>query len=494
MLRHLLRTTLLGAGLLTAALSAPMVLAQEAPVHTHNQPPAQDDVSYFTLANGLEVVVIEDHRAPVVTHMVWYRTGAADELPGHSGIAHFLEHLMFKGTDDIGPGEFSSIVEAQGGNDNAFTSWDYTAYFQRVAADRLDLMMKLEADRMRDLRLTEEDVATERNVIVEERRQRTDSSPGALLGEQMRAAQYLNSPYGIPIIGWKHEIEALQRQDAFDHYARFYAPNNAILVVAGDVTPDAVRRMAESHYGPLKPSDAIVPRLRPQEPPQLAERRLAMSDPRVSEPSISRSYLAPERDPGDQKQAAALTILAELLGGSSQTSVLAEALQFGEAPVAVYAGAYYDGTSVDDGTFNLVLAPMPGIDMAEAEAAMDKVLADFLAKGLDADDFARIKTQIRAAQIYARDNVDGLARHYGEALAVGLGLKDVQDWPAILDSVSVDEVMAAAHAVLDRKHAVTGWLLPEEAPAAQPDAPAADTPSRPDMPTQDTPAEQGTVQ
>ncbi|MFN3846456.1 MAG: M16 family metallopeptidase, partial [Paracoccaceae bacterium] len=193
-------------------------------------PAVADDVTTFRLENGMDVVVIEDNRAPVVTHMVWYRTGAADEAPGHSGIAHFLEHLMFKGTDDIAPGEFSAIVEAQGGNDNAFTSWDYTAYFQRVAADRLDLMMQLEADRMRDLKLLEDDIVTERAVIIEERKQRTDSSPGALLQEQMRAAQFLNHPYGIPIVGWKHEMEALDRKAAFDHYARYYAPNNAILV------------------------------------------------------------------------------------------------------------------------------------------------------------------------------------------------------------------------------------------------------------------------
>lgn len=496
MLRHLLRTTVLASGLgafgLLAAVSAVAlgtgpVVAQDAPASGaaaqigHNQPEAGDDVTHFTLANGLEVVVIEDHRAPVVTHMVWYRTGSADETPGHSGIAHFLEHLMFKGTDDVGPGEFSSIVEAQGGSDNAFTSYDYTAYFQRVASDRLDLMMKLEADRMRDLQLTEDVIVTERNVVIEERRQRTDSSPGALMGEQMRAAQYLNHPYGIPIIGWKHEIEQLSLQNALDHYGRFYAPNNAIMVVAGDVTPDAVRQMAETHYGPLKPSDAIVPRLRPQEPPQLAERRMSMSDARVSEPYVSRSYLAAERNSGDQRKAAALTILAELLGGSGQTSLLAEALQYGPDPVAVYASAYYDGTSVDKGTFNLVVSPMPDVSLTEAEAAMDKVLADFLEQGPDAEDFARIKTQVRAAQIYARDNVDGLARRYGEALAVGLTVQDVQDWPALLQDISADEVIAAAREVLDRKQAVTGWVMPEAAPAVpadpQPAAPVDATPA-----------------
>ncbi|NEX46768.1 M16 family metallopeptidase [Pseudotabrizicola algicola] len=430
-------------------------------------PPAlAQDVTSFRLDNGLDVVVIEDHRAPAVTQMVWYRTGAADEPPGRSGIAHFLEHLMFKGTETLAPGEFSATVEAQGGTDNAFTSWDYTAYFQRVAADRLDLMMQIEADRMRNLQISEEDIVTERAVIIEERKQRTDSRPAALLQEQMRAAQFLNHPYGIPIIGWMHEMEQLGRQDALDHYARFYAPNNAILVVAGDVTPDAVREMAQRHYGPLAPSDAITDRIRPSEPPQRAERRLTLTDARVSEPYVMRTYLAPERNPGDQEKAAALTILAELLGGSGQTSLFAQALQFGADPVAVFSSAYYDGTALDHATFGLVVVPMPGVDLATAEAAMDGVIARFIETGPDPEDFARIKTQIRADQIYARDNSDGLARRYGEALAVGLSVQDVQDWPAVLDAVTAEQVQQAARDVLNRNAAVTGWLMPEPPPPA----------------------------
>jgi len=422
---------------------------------------AADDVTSFTLDNGLQVVVIEDHRAPVVVQMVWYRVGAADEAPGKSGIAHFLEHLMFKGTDEIGPGEFSSIVEAQGGSDNAFTSWDYTAYFQRVAADRLDLMMKLESDRMSDLRLSAPDVETERDVILEERNQRTDSDPGALFGEQLRAAQFMNHRYGIPIIGWRHEMEGLTQQDATDFYAQHYAPNNAILVVAGDVTPDQVRTLAETHYGPIPAVPDIAPRNRVTEPPQLAERRLTMSDPRVSEPYISRSYLAPERDPGNQKDAAALTILAELLGGNGTTSVLARALQFDQQK-AVYAAAFYDGSSLDDATFNLVVVPTPDTPLEDAEAAMDAAIADFIAKGPDPDAFARIKTQIRAADIYARDDADGRARRYGEGLATGLTIEDVQQWPQILDAVTPEDVVQAAKTVLDRRRAVTGYLLREE--------------------------------
>lgn len=429
-------------------------------------PAVAETVSSFTLDNGMEVVVIEDNRAPVVVHMVWYRAGAADEPPGVSGIAHFLEHLMFKGTDDLGPGELSRIVEANGGSDNAFTSWDYTAYFQRVAADRLDLMMEMEADRMRDLLLTEDAWQTEREVILEERSQRIDGDPGAIFGEQRRAAQYLNHAYGRPIIGWRHEMETLTREDALDWYETHYAPNNAVLIVAGDAAPDEVRALAERHYGVIPPAPGIVPRDRPSEPPQMSERRLVMEDARVAQPYVMRTYLAPERDAGAQQEAAALTFLAELLGGSPVNSVLARKLQF-ETRQAIYTAAFYDGLSLDDTTFGLVTVPAPGLSLSEAEAAMDRAIAEFLEEGVNAEDFARIKAQIRADQIYARDNTERLARRYGEALTSGLTVADVQAWPDVLQAVTEDDVMAAARAVFDKRRAVTGWLTRPETDSAE---------------------------
>ena len=427
---------------------------------------AAEAVSAFTLDNGMEVVVIEDNRAPVVVHMVWYRAGAADEAPGVSGVAHYLEHLMFKGTDDLGPGEFSRIVEANGGSDNAFTSWDYTAYFQRVAADRLDLMMRMEADRMTDLLLTEDAWQTEREVIIEERNQRIDGDPGAIFSEQRSAAQYLNHPYGRPIIGWRHEMETLTREDALAWYETHYAPNNAVLVVAGDVSPDEVRALAETHYGPIPPAPGITPRDRPAEPPQLSERRMVMEDARVAQPYVMRSYLAPERDAGAQEEAAALTFLAELLGGSPVNSVLSRKLQF-DSRVAIYTAAFYDGTSLDDTTFGLVVVPAPGIGLQDAEDAMDAALAEFLDEGVDADDFSRIKAQIRAEQIYARDDTNRLARRYGEALTSGLTVADVQAWPDVLQAVTEEDVMAAARAIFDRRRAVTGWLTRPETENAE---------------------------
>ena len=283
-------------------------------------------VTDFTLDNGMQVVVVEDHRAPVVQHMLWYRAGSADEPKGSSGVAHFLEHLLFKATDKMESGEFSSVVAANGGRDNAFTSYDYTAYFQRVAADRLELMMTMEADRMKNIRLTPENIATERDVIIEERNQRTENNPQALFGEQLSAAQYLNHRYGTPIIGWMHEMEELDLDDALGFYELYYSPNNTILVVSGDVTPDEVRALSEKHYGPIPMNPDLPERLRTEEPRQNAERRVIFRDARVAQPYISRSYLVPERDSGAQETAAALTILSEILGGGT-TSYFTEKLQ-----------------------------------------------------------------------------------------------------------------------------------------------------------------------
>lgn len=417
-----------------------------------------EQVTTFTLTNGMQGLVIEDHRAPVVTHMVWYRAGSADEQRGKSGIAHFLEHLMFKGTKTVPGGELSKIVEANGGYDNAFTSYDQTVYFQRLAADRLDLVMRMEADRMRNLILSEDDVKTERQVILEERSQRIDSSPEALFHEQLAAAQFLNSPYGTPTIGWRQEMEGLTRQDALDWYRHYYSPNDAILIVAGDVRPADVEDLARKYYGPLQPSDGIAPRKRAQEPPQLAERRLSFADPNISQPMVTRSYLAPQRRHGDQKQAAALTFLAALLGGNAQTSLLSRSLSF-DQKIAVSAGAAYDGTSLDPTTFTLYVVPVPGVSLADAERAMDKVLADFLAKGVDPGHFARLKTQLRADLIYKKDNVGDLARDYGAALTSGLTVEDEQAWPDVLQAVTEADVLAAARTLFDRRHAVTGWAM-----------------------------------
>lgn len=420
-----------------------------------------EGVTTFELKNGLEAVVIEDHRAPVVVHMVWYRVGAADEPPGKSGIAHFLEHLMFKATDELASGELSDVVFRNGGSDNAFTSYDYTAYVQRIAADRLDLVMGMEASRMDGLALVEEDISTERDVVIEERKQRTDSDPGTLFGEQIYAAAFLNHPYGVPVIGWKHEAESLTLEDAMSFYKRHYGPNNAILVVAGDVDPDEVRALAERHYGVIPPNPNVRVRIRPSEPPQLAERRLSYSDPRIGNDYMTRIYLVPERDPGDQEDAASLAMLAQVLGGSSTTSALARKLQF-EDPKAVYTSAWYRERALDDTIFGLAIVPVEGVSLEEAESLLDEAVAEFLEEGVDADELERIKTRIRAAEIYARDDISNLANLYGAGLTAGLSVEDVKAWPGILQEVTEEDILSAARRHLDRRRAVTGFARQSE--------------------------------
>lgn len=417
-------------------------------------------VTSFKLNNGMQVVVIEDHRAPVVTHMVWYRVGSADEQAGKSGIAHFLEHLMFKGTNAMAPGEFSEIVAANGGQENAFTSYDYTGYYQKVSADRLALMMKLEADRMKNLILSEEEVLPERDVIIEERNARVENSPSALLREQRNAIQFFNHRYGVPTIGWRHEMEKLTRQDALDFYKKYYAPNNAILIVAGDTTPEEVRALAQEYYGKRTPSDNLPDRVRAQEPPHLAPLRIEMQDARVRQPQMVRTYLAENRKPGDQAEAAALEMLAQLLGGSGITSYLGQELQL-KQKVALNISAFYSGVSLDQDTFGLFVLPAPNVTPEDAEAALDKALLAFLETAIDEEHLARLKTQAKAGQIYARDSLSGLARRYGAALTSGLTIEDVQVWPEILQAVTADDVKAAARKVLNMNNSVTSWLLPK---------------------------------
>ncbi|TMV10889.1 M16 family metallopeptidase [Arenibacterium halophilum] len=422
---------------------------------------AHEAVTTFDLSNGMQVVVVEDHRAPVVQHMVWYRAGSADEPVGESGVAHFLEHLLFKATDTMASGELSATVAANGGQDNAFTSYDYTAYYQRVAADRLGLMMKMESDRMVNLALTEADIVTERDVILEERNQRTDNNPRALFGEQVSAAQFLNHRYGTPVIGWRHEMEELSMEDALSFYRTYYAPNNAILVVTGDVDPANVRELAEQYYGVIPANPDLPERYRTQEPPQTAERRVIYKDDRVAQPYITRSYIAPERDAGAQEKAAALTLLAQILGGGT-TSFLNERLQF-DQNVAVYTGAFYGDVALDDTTFDIIVVPAEGTDLAGAETALDAAIAAFMERGVDMEQLDRIKMQLRASQIYARDNVDGIGNRYGRALTSGLTVQDVQDWPDILQAVTADQIMQAAAEVFRDEGSVTGWLTrPEE--------------------------------
>ncbi len=417
-----------------------------------------DITQSFVLDNGMRVVVVPDYRAPVVAHMVWYGLGAADEPPGKSGIAHFLEHLMFKGTKNVPPGEFSKIIAHNGGRDNAFTSQDYTGYFETVAADRLELVMELEADRMVNLQLTGEVVLPERDVVLEERRSRVDNDPRAIFNEQFIAAQYLAHPYGIPIIGWEHEISQLTLEDALEFYGDYYAPNNAILVVVGDATVDRVRTLAEQYYGPLKARQRPA-RVKVEEPPQMAARRVTMEDARVREPTWSRTYIAPSYTSGKSELAPALDVLADVVGGGP-TSRLYRYLVV-DQKIAAGVGAWYQGGSRDLTRFGFYGVPGPGGDIEAVEAGVDAVLTKVLAEGFAVDEVERAKRNLIAEAVYARDSLMAKAQLYGASLAVGLTVEDVESWPDKIRRVTVGDVNTAAREVLQKRSSVTGYLLPE---------------------------------
>lgn len=428
----------------------------------------------FTLDNGMQVVVVPNRRVPVVSHMVWYKIGSADEPAGKTGIAHLLEHLMFKGTPSIPPGEFSKIVARHGGNDNAFTSSDYTAYFQNVAKENLELVMRMEADRMANLRLDPKDVVTERDVVLEERRSRTDNDPASLLNERTEAVLYLNHPYRNPVIGWAGEIARLTPEDALAFYGKYYAPNNAILIVGGDVSAAEVKPLAEKYFGAVPRRDT-PPRLRPQEPPAMTARRVELRHPDVRQPAWSRRYLAPSYSAGDSKYASALEVLAETIGGST-TSRLYRDLAIDKG-IATTAGAFYEPTMLDLSSFGVYASPRPGMDMARIEAAMDAVLADIVSGAIDPAEVERAKERLVANVAYSRDSLQAGAYAFGMALTTGGSIEQVERWPERIAAVTIDEVKEAARLVLQPEQSVTSLLLPAAAQDTAADAPQPDTAS-----------------
>ena len=419
-------------------------------------------VDHFRLENGMDVVVIPDHRAPVVTHMVWYRNGSADDPRGKSGIAHFLEHLMFKGTHAHKQGEFSHLVAELGGQENAFTSYDFTAYFQRVARGHLGTMMEFEADRMTGLNLTDEVVAPERDVVMEERRMRTEADPAAQLDEALNAALYTHHAYGVPIIGWGHEIETLDRQDALDYYRRFYTPENAILVVAGDVEAPEVEMLARQTYGKIPARGEAPLRRRPREPEPRAERIVKLADPKVEQPQFERIYLVPSAHTGEKGEAEALDILAHHLGGG-QTSLLFRRLVL-ERKLAVSAGAYYYSDALDDSRFYVYALPAEGVSLEELERGVDEVLAELQRDGVSREDVERAATRLVADAVYAQDSQASLARWFGSALANGGTVQEVLGWSARIEAVAVEDV-AKALKWLNKRRAVSGFLLKDQAAA-----------------------------
>jgi zinc protease len=422
----------------------------------------------FVLDNGMEIVVIPNDRAPVITHMVWYKIGAAMEPPGKSGIAHFLEHLMFKGSKQIGgpdipSGEFSKIIRRLGGQDNAFTSQDYTAYFQSVPSSALETVMRMEAGRMRGMLLPRKEVLSERSVIMEERRQRTDNNPQARFIEQFNAHSYINHPYGTPVIGWMHEIEKLTWDDAKNYYAQWYAPNNAILVVSGDVTPADVFAKAIDTYGTIKRYN-VPERVYTQSPPMEGVSQLVMKDKAVREPMLYKAYRAPSARQ-NKDESLALEVLAEIMGGGP-TSRLYQSL-VSKQKIASSAGLSYDSSQWEDAGLSLYAVPLPGQDPFSMEAALDTEMRSLAAKGVSNDELADAITRMRDRAVYARDSLSGPAMIIGRALASGLSLDDVEYWPYDIADVTTARVQAVARAYLDPDRdmdipPVVGTLLPSD--------------------------------
>jgi zinc protease len=413
----------------------------------------------FTLDNGLQVVVIPNKRVPVVSHTIYYKVGAMDEPPAKSGLAHFLEHLMFKGTNKFKPGEFSAIVARNGGQENAFTTQDYTGYYQTVAKDRLEKMMEIEADRMTNLVLTDELIEPERNVVLEERRSRIDNSPNGKLQEIVGATEFMNHPYRIPTIGWEHEIRGLTRDDMMTFYRTWYAPNNAILVLSGDITAAEAKPLVEKYYGKV-PSRTLPQRPHWVEPPQTADRRVTLHHKQVQQPSWSRRMLAPSYTAGPKEDVYALQVLSEILGGGS-TSRLYKSLAV-EQHTAVSAGAWYDADSRGPGSFGFYGAPRAGKTVDDIEKLMDAEIAKLIKDGVTETEVKQAIQRLQDAAIFARDSISSPSRVLGSALATGQTIDDVEEWPDRIGAVTVEAVNKAARSLLVDKGSVTAVLLPDE--------------------------------
>jgi zinc protease len=419
-----------------------------------------NQVFQFALQNGMQVLVIPDHRAPVVTQMLWFKVGAVDDPPGISGLAHFFEHMMFRGTKQVPEDQYSQIIAKNGGDENAFTTHDFTAFYEQIASDRLKLVMDLEADRMANLDLSDKNVSTERDVVLEERRMRVDNSPQALLGEQMEAALHLSHPYGRPVIGWAEEVRHIDKMSAQDFYEHHYAPNNATLIVAGDVTPDQIKSLAQSEYGKV-PAREIPPRAEFAEPPRLAETRITVQRADAPVPVFTRTYRVPSYAQAAPGQAESFELLSQILGGD-QTGALYHIL-VEQKKLASEAGANYDGNVRDAAEFSVYAVPRPGISLEVLEKAVDQVIQSFTAAPASNTDLNRAKTQLVASVTYRRDSQFAMASAYGTALMIGLTADDVNAWPSRIKAVDANGVRRAAQG-LNKRDAVSAYLLPAGAP------------------------------
>ena len=406
----------------------------------------------FSLKNGMRVVVLPDHRAPVITHMLWYRVGSADETAGKSGLAHFLEHLMFKATTDQAAGEYSKTVARNGGQDNAGTSFDFTNYHFRIAKDRLALMMRMEADRIVNLQLGEDEVVSERKVVQEERRQVVESNPSSILEEKVWSKLYAGHPYGVPIIGHMDEVAALSRADALGWYRTWYGPENAILVVAGDITAAELKPLAEEIYGVIPRRGNLKVRALPPVKPLAASFEVSHSDPKVRQPTWSRNWLGV---PMGNRDAAALQVGMHVLGGGRTSRLYHELVEGGQA-VMVYGSSY---EMEERGAVSISAQPAPGVSIETIRTASVAIADAFLRDGPTREELDRAKRLIAADAVFRRDNQMDMANWYGSMLTAGMTIEQIEAYEDDIAAVTAEEVKSAMNRYLRLNH-VDGLLLP----------------------------------
>ncbi|MES9871890.1 MAG: pitrilysin family protein [Candidatus Sedimenticola sp. 6PFRAG7] len=418
---------------------------------------AQGEVHEFSLDNGMKVVVKEDHRAPIVVSQVWYKVGSSYEPDGVTGVSHVLEHMMFKGTDSHPPGEFSRIISANGGDENAFTGRDYTAYYQKLSADRLEVSFELEADRMRNLTLPEEEFAKELEVVKEERRLRTEDKPTSLTYEQFNALAYSSLPYGNPVIGWMNDLDNMEVSDLRDWYRLWYAPNNATLVVVGDVQFQEVRKLAEKYFGPLKTEN--TPRTKPlREPPQRGLVRSVVKAP-AKEPYLIMGYKTPVLNSTDDEwEAYALEMLVAILDGGDSARFSRNLVRGQE--IAVSAGASYSAFSRLPGMLVVDGTPAKGRNMQELEKALLGEIERIKGEQVSQQELDRVKAQVVAEQIYDLDSVYYQAMQLGVLETIGLGWQLLDQYVDKIKAVTPEQVQAVAKKYLNKDQLTVTVLEP----------------------------------
>lgn len=429
---------------------------------------APSTTAVHTLSNGMRVIVRTDHRAPVAVSMVWYKVGSIDEFNGTTGVAHVLEHMMFKGTQEVPAGEFSKIVAAAGGRENAFTSRDHTGYFETLQKSQLPLAFRLEADRMANLMLSPEEFSKEIRVVMEERRLRTDDQPRAEVYEQLLATALEAHPYRRPVIGWMNDLETMRVEDAREFYERWYAPNNAILVVVGDVEPQEVFDLAEQHFGRIK-SRALPARKPQNEPPQRGIKRLTVKAP-AEQPYVLMAYRVPVlRDPDKDWEPYALDMLAGVLDGH-EAARLNRTLVRGER-LASSAGADYDEIARGPGLFFLSAVPTSGKTVEQAEQGLRRELQKIATGGVAEDELKRVKAQVIASQVYRRDSMFFQAHEIGATETVGLSYKTIDLMIEKLKQVTPQQVQAVAQKYFTDDMLTVAYLDPQPVAAKRPSAP-----------------------